>query len=226
MSGIVQPPAPPSDYPYSDLFPEIFTFPPENHDGPLGNYSGGDPLSDHPAYTLIEGLRNRYYVFAQQEADNDWIRTEETSQGKIATLLQVYITECIAKGYSNLIEKDLAPTEAIEAIRGYINMQDEEVSNTYEDSLDRWSVELAKLDRGNEEPVPEEINDIPVIRSNDLLLALGKTPVSPEVEREERKAFCEETIVTLRHRIARVKFEVLSAIAISGLLARNISAGA
>lgn len=223
MSGIVQPPSPPSHYPYSDLFPEINTFPPEDHDGPLGNYSGGESPLHHPAYAAVQGLQNAYYEFGQKEMANDWVSTEETSQGKIATLLQGYIAQCIAKGYSNLLDQNHSPSQAISVINGYIDTQSSDVSNAYKDRLDSCTVELAKLDRRDEEPTPDKIDGIPIISSNGILRALGKTPQSPEVERENKKAFCAEAITTLRHRIVRVKFEALSAAAITGLVAQGLN---
>ncbi|MBW3569088.1 hypothetical protein KY385_03075 [Candidatus Parcubacteria bacterium] len=217
MSGISQPPDPP-DRDYSDLFPQ-------NHyshfQGPLGRYMGGDPQVGHPLYTATQGLYAAYYSFAQQERDNDFRRTETTGRGLSSTMLQKHIGRCIAKGYDNLLEQTDSIT-AIEAIGHYIESQDIDRATAYNEALDYHTNELAALDRGDEEPIPTEIDGIPVISGRDIALAMGEIPESTEVECEQRKEWTQKQISFVRKRLVRLRFEYMSATALAELLGRAV----
>lgn len=217
MSGIAQPPGPP-DRDYSDLFPQDYY---SHFQGPLGRYMGGDPQVGHPLYTATQGLSAAYYSFAQQERDNDFRRTETTSQGLSATMLQKHIVRCIAKGYDNLLEQTDSAT-AIETIGHYIDGQDVDRATAYNNALDYHTNELAALDRGDEEPTPTEINGIPVISGRDVALAMGEIPESAEVEREQRKEWAQKQINVVRKRLVRLPFEYMSAKALTDLLGRAV----
>lgn len=207
----------PFDRNYSDLFPQNSY---HDFEGPLGRYLGGDPHEGHPLYPAMQGLYEAYYAFAAQERDNDFQRTEATSRGLRASMLQKYIASCIAKGYDNLVEQ-FNPAEAVQFIAAHVEAQEEKQTADYNTELDHHTTMLASVDRGDEEPTPEEIDGIPVISGRDIVLALGQVPESPEVERENRKEYAKEQISVVRKRLVRLRFEYMSAMALTSLLQKS-----
>ncbi len=209
----------PNNRDYSDLFPNDHY---RHFQGTLGLYSGGDPLQGHPLYAATQGLYAAYYAFANQERQNDFQCTEATSRGLMSTMLQNHIGRCIAKGYDNLV-KQSGPTNATETIALYIEGQDIDRAAVYNDELNYHTNLLASLDRGDEAPTPTEIDGIPVISGRDFALALGEVPESPEVEHEQSKTYTEEQISIVRKRLVRLRFEYMSATALTELLSKAIS---
>lgn len=208
-----------SGYPFSDIFPqEPYYF----ADGILGNYLGGDPYEGHPLYVAQEGLQAAYYDFARQERDNNFKRTEHTSRGLRATMLQKHIGSCVANGFDN-VAVIFGPDTAVATIVTYIDAQNADKTTDYNLVLDHLTTLLASLDRGDEESVPDEIDGMPVISSRSVAIALGQIPESPEVERENRKDWTEKQIVLIRNRLMRLRFEYMSAMALTELLKRAVA---
>ena len=211
--GISQPPNRPDRH-YSDLFPSDH---PGYYRGPLGNYLGGDPQHDHPLYAASQGIYAAHYAFAEQERQNDFKRTEVTSRGLMATMLQQFLASSVAKGYDNALEQ-MSQRDAVQAVADYIENQNSFCTAEYDAELDYHVASLANLDRGDEEPVPTEVDGLSVISARDIALALDKVPESPEVERERRKEYTAKQINVVRNRLVRLRFEYMSATALAQLL--------
>lgn len=172
------------------------------------------PPSDSPFGNIARGIMSYRGGFYQQEEENGWIRTEETRQGLALTLLQSHLAHSIDNDYYSLLAAGLSPDQTMSLIGQYILEQEEQAIDAYDGQRGSLTLELAEHDRGDAPPAPTEIDGLPVIDTDALLLAIGEIPPSEETKHEARKVFLEETIRTLKHRIERVKFERLSAIAI------------
>jgi hypothetical protein len=216
MSGIAQPPSPPGRD-YSDLFPQDHY---SHFRGPLGNYIGGDPQARSPLYAAVQGLYAAHYAFAKIERENDFRRTEATSRGLSSTMLQKHIGSCIAKGYDNLLQ-DMNPADAVKSIFQHIETKNEERAAAYNQELDYHVASLARLDRGEDGALSSEIDGMPVISGREIALALGEVPVSPEVEREQRREWAQLQITEVRNRLIRLRFERMSALALTELLCQS-----
>lgn len=200
---------------YSDIFPWRC---PEDLQGMLGNYRGGEPDAASPLGAVMAGVRAYRYQLYQQEEDSGGQRTEETRRGLYATMLQTHLISYVHTGHHNLLVAGWAPEEAIGVVQAYIDTKKQNCDRLYNNWLDEAVVDLADLDRGGDLPKPREVDGIPVIYARDMIVALGEVPSSIEVEREEDKQAAQEQIGDIKFRLQRLEFEWLSATAIVGFL--------